>query len=232
MELLSFVFFCYLMLKSYLHKRSLCNPLLLQMSFVVMLLKLILFHLLFNMWMTIWDTVFRFFFFFMTSVWTSAVLPLVKIKIIKPVSDGASLFNWPGLRLQAQVWIYWFSSRRNDRFLRAQSASAWAHVTFPPATRDDPFKSVLEKRRLCQPIRHPAWGFYVHTVKPEPGSSDAGKCERTNISLLWPYIMKQSCGVNCNNSNMNDSGLKYTLIVDFFFYPVEHFKWKKINKHR
>lgn len=48
-------FFCYLILKIYLHKVSLCNPLLLQMPlffFVVMLLKLI-FHVLFIIRMNI-----------------------------------------------------------------------------------------------------------------------------------------------------------------------------------
>lgn len=41
MELLSFFLPLYLILKSYLHKRSLCNPLLLQMSFVVIKINII-----------------------------------------------------------------------------------------------------------------------------------------------------------------------------------------------
>lgn len=84
------------------------------------------------------------------------MLPLVKIKIIKPVSDGASLFNCPGRRLQATSLDLIVLLAEMTVFLRAQSAPAWAHVTFPPAARDDPFKSVVEKRRLRQPIRLPA----------------------------------------------------------------------------
>lgn len=73
----------------------------------------------------IYETLYSDFFFSMMSVWTSAVLPLVKIKIIKPRRDGAC-FNRLEHQLQPFTQDLFRASRkwplpaRADRFCRLQ----------------------------------------------------------------------------------------------------------------
>lgn len=101
----------------------------------------------------------------MMSVWTSAVLPLVKIKLIKPRSDCRCFcFNCPGRRLQALAGIL-FVFHTNDHFLHPQTVSgcvATAHMMFPPATC------------MSWPIWVSSWEATPHT----PVSANATSCLR------------------------------------------------------
>lgn len=135
-----------------------------------MLLKLILFHVLFNIWMNIWHIIQIF--FFMMSVWTSAVLPLVKIKPLNHIAalgfligylpDAANkqdLLNWTHRILQTQTfslsvsWCYmWFLSNREQ--------AAMTHLSLKSSILKKPYHTA--GRQLCQLlilIRHPVWAF-------------------------------------------------------------------------
>lgn len=163
-------FFLFLILKIYLHKVSLCNPLLLQMSFfVVMLLKLI-FHVLFIIRMNInkKNTVFRFF-FYDVCMNICSVTSCEDKKPLKPHSD--LFFFFPGMSLFITCWGFSHTHAAlrikvchaaTRDFPKAADRSPWPTWSRLSFLRSPTAAESRKGRRLCQRLSTssglPVWG--------------------------------------------------------------------------